>query len=229
VPQFFSIASMGLLERVADLSRLVAFLYSNFEASMLGWMRKGSAGEGPSLKSQQAKLQGFHDLAKDVIRRGVECDGKKQTSNAASFYLRGLEILQEGLSLPVAANIDGSDEVQRLVDTMERWKTQVMDRLESVTGSKPSSGGSSERPPSASYADWLASGTEKKKPAATKRSTSGPPSVQRSLSSNSRGTAPPRKVQSSAGSLPAGGQSRAEMKGVPQDLVKRIEEEIVDR
>lgn len=225
---------------LSSFLRVITVLCSNsFSASMLTWMRKGASGsEGPSLKLQLTKLQGFHDLAKEVIRRGVECDSKKQTNSAASFYSRGLKILQEGLDLPVAANVDGSDEVQRLVDTMERWKTQVMDRLESVTGSKPSSSSSSQRPLPSSYTEWLASGAEKR-PTTTKRSSSGPaqstPPVQKSLSSNGRNAAP-RRVQSSGGALGSGGQSRAdskgvpsEVKGVPSELVRRIEDEIVDR
>ncbi|GAQ86208.1 AAA-type ATPase family protein [Klebsormidium nitens] len=222
---------MGLLAFARELVRFFyAYVSLPSQAPMLGWMRKGSPSEGPGLKAQFAKLQGFHDLARDVIRRGVECDSKKQANNAASFYLRGLEVLQEGLNLPIAANINGSDEVQRLVDAMQRWKVQVTERLESVTGAKPS-GASSDRPSPASYADWLASGTEKKKkPATTPRSTSGPASVQRTTSANGRAAAPPqRRVMSSGGSVSAtGGQSRAEVKGVPQDLVRRIEEEIVD-
>lgn len=229
---------MGLLAFAQELVRfLYAYVSLPSQTPMLNWMRKGSPAEGPGLKAQLAKLQGFHDLARDVIRRGVECDSKKQTNNAASFYLRGLEVLQEGLNLPLAANIDGSDQVQRLVDAMQRWKVQVMERLESVTGAK-TAGGSSERPSPASYADWLASGTEKKKkPATTQRSTSGPalvqrttPALQRSASANGRAAVPQRKVTTSGGATPAsGGQSRVEVKGVPPELVRRIEEEIVDR
>ncbi|KAK3258701.1 hypothetical protein CYMTET_32267 [Cymbomonas tetramitiformis] len=86
------------------------------------------ASTSTSSKNKNALLYEFHALAKDVGRRATEYDAAGSAREAILHYAKGLEVLQEALSLPSAS----SPEASKAVAEMRGWRSSFKERVHTL-------------------------------------------------------------------------------------------------
>lgn len=77
------------------------------------------------------KLRGFHDLAKDIIERGMDKERNGEEDEAIAYYRKAIECIQEGLDVVVQPC---EPELAKKRKEMRTWKRAVQDRLVDVRG-----------------------------------------------------------------------------------------------
>ncbi|KAG1655074.1 hypothetical protein FOA52_009026 [Chlamydomonas sp. UWO 241] len=120
-------------------------------SSGMRWMG-GSGGGAPPL-TDHARLQGFHELAKDALERGYAADVASEPERALRLYATGLEAIHEALKLPVQGSGFGgqADNVACWRADLLQWQTHVAPRVRALEsqlgGAGTSSLGGSVPPP----------------------------------------------------------------------------------
>lgn len=99
------------------------------------------------LQRQVDKLRGYYQLARDAVEQAYAKDAAGQGSEAAQLYSKALEVLAEGLQVPVpGTGLDAShSNTAKWRSDMRGWQQGVQGRLRDL-GAAPAGGSSSGSP-----------------------------------------------------------------------------------
>eukprot|EP00271_Cylindrocystis_brebissonii_P010214 TRINITY_DN26339_c0_g1_i1.p1 TRINITY_DN26339_c0_g1~~TRINITY_DN26339_c0_g1_i1.p1 ORF type:complete len:650 (-),score=83.22 TRINITY_DN26339_c0_g1_i1:1318-3267(-) len=79
-----------------------------------------------SIDKSVVKLRGFHGLAKDCIAAAIRKDEAGLSQDAANLYEKAIEVIGEGLSVPLPSRPD----VNKLRQDLEKWQRSVLERMD---------------------------------------------------------------------------------------------------
>ncbi|GBG84651.1 hypothetical protein CBR_g39027 [Chara braunii] len=93
-----------------------------------------------------ARVKGYHDLAKELISKGVDKEERGRPMEALPFYKQGLQVIQEGLEIPIPKDSELTarqrEEIERCTGDVLKWNADVQERVQVIEslGASESSG-----------------------------------------------------------------------------------------